>query len=113
MDKSLYFDLWIEDGDLLLKSDNEPQLCNNRLAIAQDLKHQILESSLITQMIGERNAILRQDLRLQIVLLVEEDPRVIPGTVQILEKNERLSISADSVDFGSLPSMEIYINGGF
>ena len=101
MDK--YFDLLITDEDITLDSGGLPKLCNNRVSIAQDIKHAILESGLLTKLIAERNAILRRDTLLQLTFLVEEDKRLIPGTIFIKEESStRLLLTADTYDFGSI-----------
>ena len=84
--EKLYLDLLITGEDITLDSGSQPVICDNRVSIAQDIKHAILESGLATQLIAERSRILRRDIILQMVLLVEEDVRLIPGTVSIIEE---------------------------
>lgn len=110
MDEKLYLDLLITDEDITLDSGNQPIICDNRVSIAQDVKHAILESGLATLLIAERSRILRRDIILQIILLVEEDERLIPGTVVINEENpRRLLLTADTYDFGRIDSQEILL----
>lgn len=98
-----YLDLFIENEDIKLDSGNMPIICDNRVSIAQDIKHSILESGLVTLLIAERSRILRRDIILKIMLLVEEDERLIPGTVLINEENNnRLFLTADTYDFGTI-----------
>jgi uncharacterized 12.7 kDa protein in lys 3'region len=48
---------------------------------------------------------------LQMVLLVEEDVRLIPGTVFITEeKLGQLFITADTYEFGRLDELELRLN---
>lgn len=109
-----YIDLWIDGEDISLDSGKQPILCNNRLSIAQDIKHALLESGLVTALIGERSAVLRSDIFLQMQLLIEEDERLIPGTIQIIEKKNvennkaLLWIVADTVEFGTISTEFIY-----
>lgn len=104
----LYLDLLISDRDLTLDAGANPSRCGNRLSIAQDIKHMLLESGLPTLLIGERSGVIRADIRLQMVLLIEEDDRIEPGTVQIFEKDlSTLIITADTVDFGKLSAIQI------
>lgn len=106
-----YLDLLITGEDLTLDSGNQPKICDNRISIAQDIKHAILESGLATQLIAERSRTLRRDILLQMVLLVEEDVRLIPGTVSIIdEKQGRLFITAETYDFGKLDELELGLN---
>ena len=48
MDNLLYIDLLISNRDLTLNSGNEPELCNNRQSITQDVAHRMIESGLAT-----------------------------------------------------------------
>lgn len=99
----LYLDLFIENEDIKLDSGNMPVICDNRISIAQDIKHTILESGLVTLLIAERSRILKRDIILKMMLLTEEDERLIPGTVAITEEsNNRLFLTADTYDFGQI-----------
>lgn len=111
MTEKRYLDLWINGEDLTLDSGNQPIICYNRTSIAQDIKHAILESGLATLLIAERSRILRRDIILQIVLLVEDDERLIPGTIFIEEETlGRLRLTADTYDFGKIADMRINLN---
>ncbi|EOV9069105.1 DUF2590 family protein [Morganella morganii] len=100
---SLYIDLLITGRDFTLNSGNEPVLCDNRVSIAQDCVHAIIESGLATQLVGERSPTLRADLRNQIEMLVEDDDRIVPGTVRVNEESQvKLWITADTYDFGRI-----------
>lgn len=106
--EALYLDLLITERDVLLDDGKMPVRCGNRLSIAQDIKHMLLESGLPTALIGERSGVIRADIRLQMILLIEEDERIEAGSVQIFEKDfKTLIISADTVDFGRLKDIEI------
>ncbi|EFH1254973.1 MULTISPECIES: DUF2590 family protein [Enterobacteriaceae] len=103
MSDVLYIDLLIEKGDFLLNAGNEPELCNNRKSIGQDIIHAIIESGLATQLIAERSPTLRADIFTQLELLVENDERIVPGTVEISEESQkRLWVTASTYDFGTL-----------
>lgn len=100
---SLYIDLLITDRDFTLNSGNEPVLCDNRVSIAQDCVHAIIESGLATQLVGERSPTLRADLRNQIEMLVEDDERIVPGTVRVNEESQvKVWVTADTYDFGRI-----------
>lgn len=100
---SLYIDLLITGRDLTLNSGNEPVLCDNRVSIAQDCVHAIIESGLATQLVGERSPTLRADLRNQMEMLVEDDERIVPGTVRVNEESQvKLWVTADTYDFGRI-----------
>ncbi|MBV7387456.1 DUF2590 family protein [Pasteurellaceae bacterium TAE3-ERU1] len=105
-----YFDILITDEDITLDSGGVPQICNNRVSIAQDIKHAILESGLATQLIAQRSSVLRRDVYLQIIFLVEEDERLIPGTIFLNEESpERLLLTAETYDFGKI-SVYVSVN---
>lgn len=100
---SLYIDLLVTGRDFTLNSGNEPVLCDNRVSIAQDCVHAIIESGLATQLVGERSPTLRADLRNQIEMLVEDDERIVPGTVRVNEESQvKLWVTADTYDFGRI-----------
>lgn len=110
MAEKLYLDLLITGEDITLDSGNQPVICDNRISIAQDIKHAILESGLATLLIAERSRVLRHDIILQMTLLVEADERLVPGTVSILEESQRrLLLSAETYEFGHLENAEIVL----
>ncbi|SUX71949.1 Protein of uncharacterised function (DUF2590) [Citrobacter freundii] len=103
MSEILYIDLLINNGDFSLNAGHEPELCNNRKSIGQDIVHGIIESGLATQLIAERSPTLRADIFTQLELLVENDERIVPGTVEINEESQkRLWVTASTYDFGTL-----------
>lgn len=103
MSEILYIDLLINNGDFSLNAGHEPELCNNRKSIGQDIVHAIIESGLATQLIAERSPTLRADIFTQLELLVENDERIVPGTVEINEESQkRLWVTACTYDFGTL-----------
>lgn len=96
-----YIDLLIKNGDIRLNAGNEPVLCDNRISIAQDIIHSIIESGLANQLIGERSRAIRADIYIQITLLIETDMRIIPGTITITEQDGGyLFMTADTYEFG-------------
>ncbi|MEN3260716.1 DUF2590 family protein [Sodalis endosymbiont of Spalangia cameroni] len=100
---SRYRDLLITDGDFTLNSGHEPQRCADRVSITQDCAHALLESGLLTRLVAERSPTLRADLLMQATLLLEEDERLIPGTVLIDEETpKRLWVTAQTYDFGRI-----------
>lgn len=106
-----YIDLLITGEDITLDNGAMPRLCDNRVSIAQDIKHALLESGLVTALIAERSTIIRKDILLQMMLLIEDDERLVPGTIRILEQtSDRLLITADTVEFGEIPPQEVRLN---
>lgn len=99
----LYWDLLVTDEDLTLDVAGMAIRCNNQESIAQDMKHCLLESGLITDLIGARSRILRNDIYLQMILLLEEDERLVAGSIDITEQTiESLLITANSVEWGEI-----------
>jgi len=101
MTDRLYIDLLIVDDDLAVDYAGEPLLVDNRASIAQDTKHLIRESGLMVALIGERNGAQRALLIQQLLRLIEEDERLVPGTVEItLLSLGVYAITAHTVKFG-------------
>lgn len=107
-----YSDLFIDKGALALESlpRPEPELINTRASIAQDVKHMLLESGLVTRLLAQRNAALRNDVYTAMELLIETDVRLVPGTIEIDAKNEaRILITATTYEFGTI-NTEVSLN---
>ncbi|ATI63787.1 DUF2590 family protein [Edwardsiella tarda] len=101
MSDEKYIDLLISDGDITLDSGREPVRCADRVSIGQDVVHSILESGLALQLVAERSPTMRADVLMQIMLLVEDDERLIPGTIAVNDEAPgRIFITADTYDFG-------------
>ena len=99
---SLYIDLLITNTDLTLDPSNQPLLVDDRASIAQDIGHMIRESGLLVTLVAERSRLRQADCIQQLELLVEEDERLVPGTVQITETGSgQYRIAATTVAFGT------------
>ena len=106
-----YQDILIENGDVVLDAGRNPILIQDRAVIAQDIKHAIIESNLAVDLIAERSPSKKADIRTRLELLVEEDVRLVPGTVRLDEPTEgTIYVFADTMDFGEL-HLEIVNNG--
>ncbi|MDQ2216401.1 DUF2590 family protein [Vibrio parahaemolyticus] len=106
-----YQDILIENGDVVLDAGRNPILIQDRAVIAQDIKHAIIESNLAVDLIAERSPSKKADIRTKLELLVEEDVRLVPGTVRLDEPTEgSIYVFADTMDFGEL-QLEIVNNG--
>ncbi len=98
-----YVDLKISKYDDLATDDaRAAELVLDVDVIAQDVKHMIRESGYLVAMIGERNPDRRRLLLQQISMLVEEDTRIVPGTVEITDDGslKRWTLSAETYEFG-------------
>ncbi|MBN3864656.1 DUF2590 family protein [Pseudomonas frederiksbergensis] len=100
---SLYIDLLITNNDLTLDPSSQPLLVDDRASIAQDIGHMIRESGLLVTLVAERDRFRQADCIQQLELLVEDDVRLVPGTVRILEQGKGLYlVTAKTVEFGSV-----------
>ncbi|MGF1761355.1 DUF2590 family protein [Photobacterium sagamiensis] len=98
-----YQDLLIEDGDVVLDAGRNPVLIQDRAVIAQDIKYAIIESNLAVHLVAERSPSKKADIRTKLELLVEEDVRLVPGTVRLEEPKEgTIYIFAKTINFGDL-----------
>ena len=77
-------DLLIVDGDLVLV-DGEPVTISGLAAVAQDIKHKIIESQLLINMIAERDPEKRAMAYKKVKILVENDTRTQPGSCNVTE----------------------------
>lgn len=97
----LYIDLRITNNDLTLDSGGEPELLSNRESIAQDIKHLIRESGLMVNIIGQRDPVKVKSNLQQLEIFIEDDERLVPGTIVITPLSANLyTIAANTVDFG-------------
>lgn len=98
-----YIDILVIDGAWQLDAGGQPRMTQDRHSIGQDIKHRIMESGLARKLIGERSPTLRADVMTEIELLVENDERLIPGTIVISEEApDRILVTARTYEFGSL-----------
>ncbi len=98
-----YIDILVVDGAWQLDAGGQPRLTQDRHSIGQDIKHRIMESGLARKLIGERSPTLRADVMTEIELLVENDVRLMPGTILISEElPERILVTARTYEFGDL-----------
>lgn len=79
------FDLEIGAGDLVFGEDDEPRFLAGLVAIAQDVRHRLLVSGLLAELVaddGERRSVLAR-----IAFEAEGDERLRPGSAraQVLE----------------------------
>ena len=91
-------DILITDRDITLDPAGMPDYVIQRPSITQDIVHMILESGLLIELIGERSRAKWIGNMTQIEMLVENDQRIIPGTV-VIDWNdpEQMVLFAQSV----------------
>lgn len=91
---TVYKDVKIVDDDLDLDGDNQAAIIYDLDVISQDLIHAIRESGFLLEMIAERSDERRQLLQQKIILLAEDDERIIPGSVKITADPNNFKSSA-------------------
>jgi hypothetical protein len=67
--------------------------------------HAIIESGLAKLLVSDRGTGVNADTQTRIKLLVEDDLRVMPGTVKVQEneiKKGEWWVSANTIEFGSI-----------
>ncbi len=97
-----YSDILIEGDDTAFDGYNQVRIIEDRAVILQDIIHAIRESGYLVELIGERSESRRRLLKTKLELLVEEDLRVVPGTIEFFADGELWHISADTYEFGKL-----------
>ena len=104
-----YTDILIQNEDIAIDGDNQAVIIEDRAVILQDLVHAIRESGYLVEMIAERGAERRGLLRNKIIDLVEEDTRIVPGTVKFTGSASEWTLFADTYEFGPIQS-PVWIN---
>lgn len=98
-----YIDLLITDDDLTLDAGGEPQLIYDADCITQDIKHLIRDCGLLVGIVGQRSRVAVDEALLKLTLLIEDDERLIPGTVDITQTEVgTFFITASTYDYGDI-----------
>ena len=79
---AIYSDILMENDDIAIDRDNQAVIIEDRAVILQDLIHAIRESG----------------------YLVEEDTRIIPGSVNFTGDGEQWILTAETYEFGAIRS---------
>ena len=111
-----YQDLWIQNGDVVLDAGLNPSTISDRAVIAQDIVHAIIESGLAHLLIADRTQSNISDVKTRITILVEDDIRIMPGTVKIdlvtsSTGGAQWWVYADTIEFGPIET-QIYNSTG-
>ncbi|MGI1677576.1 MAG: DUF2590 family protein [Cellvibrionaceae bacterium] len=103
---SEYIDLLITDGDLTLDAYGEPITIDQRASIAQDVKHLIIESGLLIDMLAERDSQRVRLLMNRLEEMVDDDLRIKPGTAKLIRRNNNdFFLTAETIRYGLI---EVY-----
>ncbi len=98
----IYSDIYMVSDDLAIDEYQQAVIIEDRDVIIQDLIHAIRESGFLVDMIAERNADKRRLLMNKIILLAEDDERIIPGTVELSGDPGSMTLTGDTYDFGTV-----------
>lgn len=101
MVNSTYQDLIVKDGDVQLQSLYQGDYVNDAEVIAQDIKHRLMESGVLVEMIGERSLSVRKVISNKIIILVEKDLRIISGSTEVQLHESDVVITANT-QFGNI-----------
>ncbi|PCH95338.1 MAG: hypothetical protein COB83_08840 [Gammaproteobacteria bacterium] len=94
-------DLNIVDRDLSLDSLLSPEQLTKANVIAQDIKHRLLESGLPFLLVAQRNQNNIDMVLTEVELVVEQDNRLVPGTIQVFYGPEKsIIVNADTKEYG-------------
>ncbi len=99
-----YSDLKISEADdLLFGNDGLEVLTCDLDSIIQDIRHLIRESRYLVDMVGERDEERRWLLLQQLIMEVEEDYRIVPGSVVITDDGSlrHWTLQASTYEFGN------------
>jgi hypothetical protein len=102
-----YTDLHIKNGDVMLDAGKNPTYLTDRDVIAQDIVHAIIEAGLANLLISDRGTGITADTKTRIKLLVEDDVRIMPGTVAVQENEHKKGqwwVKAQTINFGDFSS---------
>lgn len=98
-----YTDLKITGNDFDLDAGGNPQLVHDVDCIAQDIMHMIRETGLLVQLIANRDNRKKAANLNKIIIAVEEDERIRPGTVFIQEPSlGTFYLLAETLEFGAM-----------
>ena len=98
----IYSDIYMVSDDLAIDEYQQAVIIEDRDVIIQDLIHAIRESGFLVDMIAERNADKLRLLMNKIILLAEDDERIIPGTVELSGDPDKMTLTGDTYDFGTV-----------
>ena len=91
-------DILITDRDITLDAAGIPEMVVRRPSITQDIVHMIMDSGLLIDLVGERSQSTWSGNMSQVETLVEDDTRIIPGTIRIDWSNrEKIYLYAESI----------------
>ena len=100
-----HIDWLVERGDFVIDQAGFIQEVSDRQSIGQDVKHRVIESGILHNLIGERSELERQALINRLLIEVDKDSRLKPGTAKLIEiENEPgvYVLTADTLEYGAI-----------
>ncbi|MBI9109912.1 DUF2590 family protein [Maridesulfovibrio ferrireducens] len=101
----MYFDILISENDITLDAGGNPEKVTDLACIAQDLLHMIRDTGLLVELVANRDKRVTAENLIKIIIEVEDDERIVPGTCQIVEVTGQpgtFNLTAIAYDFGEL-----------
>lgn len=96
----IHVDLNVVDRDLSLDSLLSPEQLTKADVIGQDIKHRLLESGLPFLLVGQRNQNSIDMVLTEVELVVEQDDRLVPGSIQVFYDPEKnIVVNADTKEY--------------
>lgn len=96
---TIIIDLNIIEQDLTFDSFAVPSQLTGSNVIAQDIKHRIIESGKTTELIRLRNKNIVSKILTEIELIVEQDERLVPGTIKVTKQIAgNISVTAQTIE---------------
>jgi len=97
----IHIDLNVIDRDLSFDEVLAPAQLTKSDVISQDIKHRLLESGLPFRLVGQRNINSIKMVLTEVELIVEQDDRLIPGTIQVFYGADKsIKVLAQTKDYG-------------
>jgi hypothetical protein len=97
----IHIDLNVVDRDLALDSLLTPEQLTKANVIGQDIKHRLIESGLPFLLVGQRNQNSIEKVLTEVELIVEQDDRLVPGTIQVFYGIDKsIKVHAQTKDYG-------------
>ncbi len=87
-----HIDIEIISNDLALGVDGAVRFVSGVDCVQQDIKHAILESGLLPLLVAERSATQIALIKNKICGIVEDDLRVMPGTVTVQNVSNQVGV---------------------
>ena len=101
-----HLDLLVKNGDFAFEQGGAIPVAD-RQSIGQDIKHRIIESGLLTQLVGQRSRSKQAGIINQVIIEVDKDQRLEPGTVRVLPAhNNTYLLTAKTLEYASV---EVYL----